>query len=84
MRWRDHDSVSESSLSPAVVGENRVRYHGRRSVFVPFGNQHFDAVGCQHLKRTRQTPAWKAREYPSQETVDHLCAAVFDKDKLPA
>src|ERR1043165_2721919 len=54
MRWRDHDSVGQSSLSLAVVSQNRVRYHGRRSVFVAFGDHHFDAVGGQHLERTRK------------------------------
>ena len=54
MRWRDDDSVGESSFSPAVVGENRMRYRGCRRVFIVFSDHHFDAVGCQHLERTRK------------------------------
>ena len=36
---------------PAIVGQNRMRNHRGRSVFVPFGEHHLDSIGRQHLQR---------------------------------
>src|ERR1019366_931948 len=54
--WRcDNDTVGESGLAPAVIGENRMRNSRGRSVFIALRQHDFDSVGRQHLKRASQS-----------------------------
>ena len=51
MRRRDDDTVGKSCLTPAVVGENRVRNDRGWGIFVLFRNHDFHPICRQHFKR---------------------------------
>ena len=57
--WRivrrcDDDPVGEAGLAPVVVSKNRVGNNRRGSIFVPFREHDFHAVGRQYFKSARQ------------------------------
>jgi hypothetical protein len=51
VRGRDDNSVGKSAFSPAIVGQNRMRNHRGRRIFVPFGEHDLDAVCRQDFER---------------------------------
>ena len=54
VRRCDHNTVGESCLAPAVVGENRVGNSRGRSVFIALRQHDVHAVGRQHFQRAGQ------------------------------
>src|ERR1700722_9069937 len=53
MRRGDDNSVREPDFPAAIVSQDRVRNHRRRSVFFLFCKHHLDAICRQHLERGR-------------------------------
>ena len=49
---RDDNPVRQAAFSPAIVGQDRMRNHRGRGIFVSFGEHDFDAVCRQHLQRS--------------------------------
>ena len=51
VRGRDHDAIGKAVLSALVVGQDRMRDHGRRRIAAALVDHDVDAVGGEYLDR---------------------------------